>query len=259
MSSQSGFSGIWCPACDRAQTPSRLVRQMASKQEGMLMQCQSCKRTFSYSALMAMSPKPRMDKVEFVEKQPAGTQSVPLWLHPEVISALQQKFPSNLLTTLHSAVTALADAGLAPSDPVLRSAARFLLAEEISVKGDWSVRRPELEPAGWAFEFANDNYPDIDDTAEVVIALGRTDESATGAVDRAIAWIEGMQCHDGGWGAFDVDNTQTLCRDLPFCDFGELIDPPSADVTAHVVEMLAKLGGSKDVVELGVRWLLRAQ
>ena len=149
------------------------------------------------------------------------------------------------------AVTALADAGLAPSDPALRSAARFLLAEEISVKGDWSVRRPELQPAGWAFEFANDNYPDIDDTAEVVIALGRTGEPATGAVDRAIAWIEGMQCHDGGWGAFDVDNTQTLCRDLPFCDFGELIDPPSADVTAHVVEMLAQLGRSKDAVDRG--------
>jgi squalene-hopene/tetraprenyl-beta-curcumene cyclase len=157
------------------------------------------------------------------------------------------------------AVTALADAGLSPSDPVMRSAARFLLAEEISVKGDWSVRRPELEPAGWAFEFANDNYPDIDDTAEVVIALGRTDEPAAGAVDRAVAWIEGMQCRDGGWGAFDVDNTQTLCRELPFCDFGELIDPPSADVTAHVVEMLAKLGRCKEAVDRGVRWLLAAQ
>jgi len=157
------------------------------------------------------------------------------------------------------AVTALADAGLQPTDPVLRKAARYLLDEEISVKGDWSVRRPGLAPAGWAFEFANDNYPDIDDTAEVVMALGRTDEPAAGALDRAVAWIEGMQCRDGGWGAFDVDNTQTLCRELPFCDFGELIDPPSADVTAHVVEMLAKLGGSKDVVELGVRWLLRAQ
>ncbi len=157
------------------------------------------------------------------------------------------------------AVTALADAGLSPSDPVMRSAARFLVAEEISVKGDWSVRRPDLQPAGWAFEFANDNYPDIDDTAEVVLALGRTDEPAAGAVDRAVAWIEGMQCRDGGWGAFDVDNTQTLCRELPFCDFGELIDPPSADVTAHVVEMLAKLGRCKDAVDRGVRWLLAAQ
>ena len=157
------------------------------------------------------------------------------------------------------AVTALSDAGLAPGDPVLRSAGRFLLAEEISVKGDWSVRRPELAPAGWAFEFANDNYPDIDDTAEVVIALGHTDEPASGAVDRAVAWIEAMQCKDGGWGAFDVDNTQTLCRELPFCDFGELIDPPSADVTAHVVEMLAKLGRCKEAVDRGVQWLLRAQ
>jgi squalene-hopene/tetraprenyl-beta-curcumene cyclase len=157
------------------------------------------------------------------------------------------------------AVTALVDAGLPADDPVLRSAARYLLGEEISVKGDWSVRRPDLEPAGWAFEFANDNYPDIDDTAEVAMALGRTDEPVAGAVDRAIAWIEGMQCRDGGWGAFDVDNTQTLCRELPFCDFGELIDPPSADVTAHVVEMLAKLGGSKEAVDRGVRWLLRSQ
>ncbi len=157
------------------------------------------------------------------------------------------------------AVTALADAGLAPSDPVLISAARYLLAEEIAVPGDWSVRRPTLPPGGWAFEFANDNYPDIDDTAEVVLALNRTDEDATAAVERGLAWIEGMQCRDGGWGAFDVDNTQTLCRELPFCDFGELIDPPSADVTAHVVEMLAKLGRSRHAVNRGVDWLLSAQ
>jgi squalene-hopene/tetraprenyl-beta-curcumene cyclase len=157
------------------------------------------------------------------------------------------------------AVTALADAGLQPSEAVLRSAARYLLAEEITVSGDWSVRRPRLQPGGWAFEFANDNYPDIDDTAEVVLALGRTDAVVDGAVGRAVAWIEGMQCSDGGWGAFDVDNTQTLCRELPFCDFGELIDPPSADVTAHVVEMLATLGRSQLAVVRGVEWLLRAQ
>ena len=157
------------------------------------------------------------------------------------------------------AVTALGDAGLEPGDPVMRSAARFLLAEEISVPGDWSVRRPDLAPGGWAFEYANDNYPDIDDTAEVVLALGRTDVVASAAIDRAVAWIEGMQCRDGGWAAFDVDNTQTLCRELPFCDFGELIDPPSADVTAHVVEMLAALGRSQLAVARGVEWLLRSQ
>ena len=140
------------------------------------------------------------------------------------------------------AVVALADAGVAPDDPHLRAAGRWLVREEITVPGDWTVRRPDLAPGGWAFEFANDNYPDIDDTAEVVLALRRTDEPDHGAVGRAVDWTVGMQCRDGGWGAFDVDNTRALCRELPFCDFGELIDPPSADVTAHVVEMLSILG-----------------
>jgi len=157
------------------------------------------------------------------------------------------------------AVTALADAGMPPADPVLAKAARYLLAQEISVKGDWSLNRPSIQPGGWAFEFENDTYPDIDDTAEVVLALGRTAESTSAAVDRAVAWIEGMQCQDGGWAAFDADNTEMLCRELPFCDFGELIDPPSADVTAHVVEMLAVLGRAAQAVESGLVWLLRAQ
>ena len=68
------------------------------------------------------------------------------------------------------------------------------------MRGDWSVRRPSLAPGGWAFEFENDKYPDIDDTAEVVLALERTVEVADDAIDRAVAWIEGMQCRDGGWG-----------------------------------------------------------
>ena len=157
------------------------------------------------------------------------------------------------------AITALGDAGVAPEDAALRSAARWLLAEEITVPGDWKVRRPGLAPGGWAFEFANDNYPDIDDTAEIVMALERTSEDCGPAVGRAIAWVEGMQCRDGGWGAFDADNTQDLCRRLPFCDFGELIDPPSADVTAHVVEMLAPRRGATAVVEAGVKWLLHSQ
>jgi squalene-hopene/tetraprenyl-beta-curcumene cyclase len=116
-----------------------------------------------------------------------------------------------------------------------------------------------LAPGGWAFEFENDWYPDIDDTAEVVLALLRTELARDPSVERAVAWLLGMQCKDGGWGAFDVDNTQTLCRELPFCDFGELIDPPSADVTAHVVEMLAALGHRSQALEGGVRWLLDAQ
>jgi squalene-hopene/tetraprenyl-beta-curcumene cyclase len=157
------------------------------------------------------------------------------------------------------AVTALADAGLSPEDPVLRSAARYLLSQEITVKGDWSLRRPNLKPSGWAFEFENDTYPDIDDAAEVVLALGRTAEPSLDAQHRGLTWVEGMQSRDGGWAAFDVDNVQTLVRELPFCDFGELIDPSSADVTAHVLEALAGREGHRESVERGVVWLLDNQ
>jgi squalene-hopene/tetraprenyl-beta-curcumene cyclase len=157
------------------------------------------------------------------------------------------------------ALIALADAGAARDDEVLASGAAFLLREEVTVRGDWSVRRPRLEPGGWSFEFENDTYPDIDDTAEVLLALQGASAGSHEAVARGIAWIEGMQCGDGGWASFDVDSTQQLCRELPFCDFGELIDPPSADVTAHVVESLARLGGTRSSIERGVRWLLDAQ
>ncbi len=114
------------------------------------------------------------------------------------------------------AVVALADAGVAPDDPSMRQAGSWLLQEEITVSGDWAVRRPELAPGGWAFEFANDNYPDIDDTAEVILALRRTGDIESGAVARGIAWTEGMQCRDGGWAAFDVDNTRARAGTFRF-------------------------------------------
>ncbi|MET9266889.1 squalene--hopene cyclase [Amycolatopsis sp. NPDC004079] len=162
------------------------------------------------------------------------------------------------------AMTALLDAGVSPGDESLVRAADWMLGEEIRVSGDWAVRRPSLRPGGFAFEFANDGYPDTDDTAEVVLALRRMGKPdhlrIREAVDRSVAWLEGMQSSDGGWGAFDADNTQVLATRLPFCDFGAVIDPPSADVTAHVVEMLAAEGKS-DTRECrrGVRWLLDNQ
>ncbi|MGH3852484.1 MAG: squalene--hopene cyclase [Pseudonocardiaceae bacterium] len=158
------------------------------------------------------------------------------------------------------ALTALLDAGVPAQDPAVRRAADWLLAEEIRVRGDWAVRRPALAPGGWAFEFHNDTYPDTDDTAEVVLALRRVPLADRGAIDRGVAWLIGMQSRDGGWGAFDADNTRTLCTKLPFCDFGAVIDPPSADVTAHIVEALAAegLAGGADC-RRGVRWLLAAQ
>ena len=159
------------------------------------------------------------------------------------------------------AMTALRDAGLPADHPALTRAAGWVLGEEITNPGDWSVRRPRLAPGGWAFEFANDGYPDTDDTAEVLIALNRVDHpEARGAIDRGVRWLEGMACKDGGYGAFDADNTRTLALKLPFCDFGAVIDPPTADVTAHVLEAYAALGrAGSPAAQRAVDWLLREQ
>ena len=157
-------------------------------------------------------------------------------------------------------MVALADAGLPPDHPALTNAARWILGEEIRGPGDWQVRRPELAPAGWSFSFENDVYPDNDDTAEVVLALRRVEPRNQAAIDRGLAWLTGMQSKDGGWGAFDADNTRKIVKKPPFCDFGEVIDPPSADVTAHVVEAFAAEGrAAEPAVRRGVVWLLRAQ
>ncbi|QKV91752.1 squalene--hopene cyclase [Streptomyces sp. NA02950] len=162
------------------------------------------------------------------------------------------------------ATIALADAGLDPDHPALVKAADWMLGEQIDRPGDWSVRRPGLPSGGWAFEFHNDHYPDIDDTAEVILALRRVDhpepERIEAAVRRGMRWTLGMQSKNGAWGAFDADNTSPLPNRLPFCDFGEVIDPPSADVTAHVVEMLAHEGRSYDArTRRGISWLLAGQ
>jgi squalene-hopene/tetraprenyl-beta-curcumene cyclase len=165
------------------------------------------------------------------------------------------------------AMVALEDAGLPAGHPALQAAAQWVLEEEIRGPGDWQVQRPALAPSGWAFEFDNDGYPDVDDTAEVVLALRRVTmpdaaraAQSRSAVDRGVTWLTGMQSRDGGWGAFDADNTSRLVTKLPFCDFGEVVDPPSADVTAHTVEALSAEGraGTRPV-RRGVAWLLRAQ
>ncbi|WP_084713585.1 squalene--hopene cyclase [Streptacidiphilus rugosus] len=162
------------------------------------------------------------------------------------------------------ALTALADAGLPADHEALVRSADWLLGEEVLRRGDWAVQRPGLPAGGWAFEFDNDNYPDIDDTAEVVLALRRIAHPEpgriAGATRRGIDWVLGMQSKNGAWAAFDVDNTSTLPNKLPFCDFGEVVDPPSADVTAHVVEMLAADGKSDDPrTRRGIDWLFKEQ
>lgn len=161
-------------------------------------------------------------------------------------------------------LVALRDAGVPAADPRVVKAAEWLMDEEIREYGDWAVRRPDLEPGGWAFEFANDYYPDTDDTAEVVMALRYTDPPdgarKEAVLDRAERWTAGMRSKDGGWAAFDADNFSRLPLKLPFCDFGAVTDPPSADVTAHIIEMLAESGPrfSSYVVD-GVKWLMDHQ
>jgi squalene-hopene/tetraprenyl-beta-curcumene cyclase len=156
------------------------------------------------------------------------------------------------------AVLALRDAGLGPEHPALVRAADWLLNEEVTVPGDWTVRTPELAPGGWAFEFQNDLYPDVDDTAVVALALRRCHRGHE-AVDRGLAWTAGMQSRSGGWGAFDVDNEAYWLYKLPFCDFGKVTDEPSADVTAHALEALAPELGYEDEVRRGLDWLLGEQ
>jgi squalene-hopene/tetraprenyl-beta-curcumene cyclase len=156
------------------------------------------------------------------------------------------------------AVLALRDAGVPADHPALRRAGEWLLGEEVTVEGDWSVRVPDLAPGGWAFEFANDLYPDVDDAAVVVLAL-RALGLGEDAQARSLRWVAGMQSSNGGWGAFDVDNTSKWLYKIPFFDFGAVIDPPSEDVTAHALEALAPVEGYGEAVARGTEYLLREQ
>lgn len=146
------------------------------------------------------------------------------------------------------AAHALLECGGEANDAAVRAACDWLAAREVTqVKGDWAVRRPELAPSGWAFQYRNDYYPDLDDSAVVVMALQRFDPDGYAAViDRAADWIAGMQSRNGGWGAFDVDNTYHYLNHIPFADHGALLDPPTADVTARCLGMLLQLGYDRD-------------
>ncbi len=133
----------------------------------------------------------------------------------------------------------------------------------LDVAGDWAEERPGVRPGGWAFQYTNDHYPDLDDTAVVVMAMdrarGRAGDYDT-AIDRGVEWTLGLQSKDGGWGAFDADNSYTYLNNLPFADHGALLDPPTADVTARCVSMLAQLGARDDPrMAAALAWLAREQ
>jgi squalene-hopene/tetraprenyl-beta-curcumene cyclase len=164
------------------------------------------------------------------------------------------------------AIRALRVAGMPREHPVLRRAVTWMLDEQIAADqwGDWQVRCKGVPNGGWAFEFDNDIYPDIDDTAVIVCALlegAVLDERANAAIERACNWVLAMRSSNGAWGAFDRDNDNELVYRMPFADFGALIDPPTEDVTAHALEMLALLGRdtSDPYVATGLAYLRATQ
>jgi squalene-hopene/tetraprenyl-beta-curcumene cyclase len=163
------------------------------------------------------------------------------------------------------AMVSLAEAGLPQNHPALVSAARWLLTKQVVGPGDWQVKNPDAEPAGWAFEFRNDFYPDVDDTAFVLMALERVSYPdplrMKYATRKGVEWVASMQNRDGGWGAFDRDNDRALLTRVPFADHNAMIDPSTPDLTARAAECLALSGYSADhpVLRQAVDYLKRNQ
>jgi len=134
----------------------------------------------------------------------------------------------------------------------------------LNVRGDWTARRPDLRPGGWAFQYANPHYPDVDDTAVVAMAMermqGLVNVDYRSQINRAREWIVGMQSSNGAWGAFDADNEYYYLNNIPFADHGALLDPPTEDVSARCLSMLGQFGDTtSDTVKRGVAYLRRTQ
>jgi squalene-hopene/tetraprenyl-beta-curcumene cyclase len=162
------------------------------------------------------------------------------------------------------AAFALGEAGVGDPEKLTRTA-DWLISKEVRRRGDWSIKRPDTEPSGWAFEFANEFYPDIDDTAMVLLALLHAQASNTkaqaAAERRAVNWLLAMQSADGGWAAFDVDNNWAILNQVPFADHNAMLDPTCPDITGRVLESLCRRGLTlKDpAIQRGVSYLLRTQ
>ena len=163
---------------------------------------------------------------------------------------------------------AMTEAGSEAALSSVKKGLDWLLPKQVlDLKGDWAVKRPDVRPGGWAFQYNNAYYPDLDDTAVVVMSMDRIRRETGGheydaAIARGREWIEGMQSDDGGWAAFDVNNLEYYLNNIPFSDHGALLDPPTEDVTGRCVSMLAQLGEtveSSRTVAAGVEYLRRTQ
>ncbi len=163
------------------------------------------------------------------------------------------------------AAKALLESGLSPADPALGRAARWLIDHQIFKRGDWSIKRPNLEPGGWAFEFYNDCYPDVDDSAVILCVLAATHFDDSAASERALRvgsnWVMGMQSRDGGFAAFDADNDSNWLNQLPFADVEAVTDPTCPDLTGRVLEMMAAVGyrAEHPVARRAIAWLKQEQ
>ena len=162
-------------------------------------------------------------------------------------------------------VRALVDSGIKPDHPALVRAGEWLIKKQILTYGDWYVKNKLGKPGGWAFEFDNNFYPDLDDSAVVVMALAGLDLPDEGlknaAMQRGVEWMATMQCKAGGWAAFDIDNDQDWLNDLPYGDLRAMIDPNTADVTARVLEMLGSchLSMEPERIERALAYLEKEQ
>ncbi|OPY67457.1 MAG: Squalene--hopene cyclase [Syntrophorhabdaceae bacterium PtaU1.Bin034] len=165
-----------------------------------------------------------------------------------------------------TALTALAlsASGLRKSHPAMTRSCRWLAEKQILTKGDWSVKRPHVEPGGWAFEFDNNWYPDVDDTAVVLMLLNSSDHDRfvrPENFEKAVGWVLGMQGKDGGWGAFDADNNVDILNQTPFGDLEAMIDPSTPDITGRVLELLGRIGHpfKSKQVKAAIRFLKKTQ
>jgi len=162
-------------------------------------------------------------------------------------------------------LSAVLEAGVAPENEAVQKAIDWLLENLIQVPGDWTYRAPDLEPAGWAFQFENTFYPDVDDTPMVIMALLRAgilgQEAYREKIAKSVKWVIGMQSSDGGWGAFDIDNNYLYLNNIPFADHGALLDPSTSDLTGRCIELLAMLGYDRNFrpIARGVDFLRREQ
>jgi len=140
------------------------------------------------------------------------------------------------------AVIALRESGLPENHPQLQRAVEWLVDNEIRIKGDWVHKNPAAEASGWAFEFRNEHYPDVDDSAMVLIAMSKVktsrEKEKIESLKRGTRWIMSFQCKDGGWAAFDKDIMKPWLQDVPFADHNAILDPSCSDITARIVEML---------------------